>query len=89
MRKPETYTDKSGVTQVGSIELTADYIKFVPFGKVDQSEEGQQGSSGKRSAKSSETTGDSQFGAGQGVAAGFSDQGFGRQGNAEEDNLPF
>jgi single-strand DNA-binding protein len=86
MRKPETYTDKGGATQVGSIEVTADYVKFVPFGKTDQSEEGQQGASGKRQGKSSDTA-CVQFGAG--VGAGFSEQGFGRQGSSEEDNLPF
>ena len=38
MRKPTIYNDKSGSPQVGSVELTADYIKFLPFQKQDQAE---------------------------------------------------
>lgn len=91
MKKPETYTDKSGMTQIGSIELTADYIKFVPFGKGEPGEEGQSGNyTGNRQGKSQDS---GSYGAGTGVAAGFADQGtdggFGYKGTAEEDNLPF
>lgn len=39
MRKPEIYTDKNGLQQVGSIEVTADYVKFLPFTKPESSEE--------------------------------------------------
>lgn len=86
MRKPETYTDKSGSTQIGSIEVTADYVKFVPFGKGEPGEEGQAG--GNRQAKSQDA---GAFGYGSG-GGGFAEQGaemsFGK-GNLEEDNLPF
>ena len=34
--KPETYTDKNGVTQISSLEVRADSIHFSPFGKPDQ-----------------------------------------------------
>lgn len=36
MRKPETYVDKSGQTQLGSIDVTADYVKFVPYGNKEE-----------------------------------------------------
>lgn len=32
MRKPETYVDKSGQTQIGSIDIQAEYVKFLPYG---------------------------------------------------------
>ena len=35
-RKPEIYTDKNGLQQVSALEVTADYVKFSPFGKPDQ-----------------------------------------------------
>ena len=38
IRKPEIYTDKSGQPQVSSIDVTADYIKFLPYGKPEQGE---------------------------------------------------
>jgi single-strand DNA-binding protein len=40
LRKPRTYVDKNGVTQVSSLEVDADTIHFSPFGKPDQ--QGQQ-----------------------------------------------
>ncbi|ADI38331.1 Single-stranded DNA-binding protein [Waddlia chondrophila 2032/99] len=44
MRKPETYVDKSGQTQLGSIDLQADYIKFVPFGSKEENQQNSQNS---------------------------------------------
>lgn len=41
MRKPETYVDKSGQTQLGSIDVTADYVKFVPYGNKEESVQAQ------------------------------------------------
>jgi single-strand DNA-binding protein len=38
MAKPETYVDKEGKTQV-SLTLTAEIIKFSPFGKTGKSDE--------------------------------------------------
>jgi single-strand DNA-binding protein len=34
--KPETYVDKNGAVQIGSLEVRADSIHFSPFGKPDQ-----------------------------------------------------
>lgn len=36
MRKPQTYQDKNGHTQLGSIDVTAEYVKFVPFGNKEE-----------------------------------------------------
>lgn len=35
-RKPEIYTDKNGLQQVSALDITAEYVKFSPFGKPDQ-----------------------------------------------------
>jgi single-strand DNA-binding protein len=54
-RKPEMYTDKNGVQQVSSLEISADYVKFSPFGKPDQQNggqwQGQQQASGQRQSQ--------------------------------------
>jgi single-strand DNA-binding protein len=42
MGKPEIYTDKEGRPQV-SLELTAEIVRFSPFGKSDKSENNQSG----------------------------------------------
>lgn len=42
MHKPEIWTNREGEPQV-SMEMTAEMIKFSPFGKSDQGEVGQQG----------------------------------------------
>ncbi|MDR3625160.1 MAG: single-stranded DNA-binding protein [Chlamydiales bacterium] len=56
MANPEIYTDKNGIPQV-SLNLTADIVKFSPFGKSDRSS--QEAGSGQESygaeAKSSST----------------------------------
>ncbi len=44
MSKPETYVDREGKTQV-SLTLTAEVIKFSPFGKGEKSQEGSSGQS--------------------------------------------
>ena len=49
LKKPELYTDKSGNVQIGSLEITAEYVKFVPFNKNDQ-----EGNTGERVVKSSQ-----------------------------------
>lgn len=41
MRKPEMYTDKNGIQQIGSIDITGDYLKFGPSTKPDQEGTGQ------------------------------------------------
>lgn len=43
MRKPELYTDKSGSPQISSIDLRAEYVKFVPFGNKNEQGEQQRG----------------------------------------------
>jgi len=91
MRKPEMYTDKSGSPQVGSVEVTADYIKFVPFGRGDQNAEGQQGYGNQQQGQSSGGGfGDGQQQGGmQGMATGTAEQQFSAQESAEEEPLPF
>jgi len=41
MSKPETYVDKNGETQI-SLNMTAEMIKFSPFGRTDRPEGGGQ-----------------------------------------------
>ncbi len=50
MGKPETYVAKDGTTQV-SMNLTADILKFSPFGKPENSG----GASGQQAARTPET----------------------------------
>lgn len=54
MRKPETYVDKSGQTQLGSIDIVADYVKFLPYGNKEEGNQGQghQSESGASGAES-------------------------------------
>lgn len=42
MGKPETYVDREGKTQV-SLNITAEIVKFSPFGKGEKNTENQQG----------------------------------------------
>jgi len=44
LHKPEIWTDKEGRPQV-TLELTAEIIRFSPFGKLDRQEQGQSQSS--------------------------------------------
>lgn len=88
MRKPGTYTDKNGATQMGNIEVTADYVKFVPMGRSDQEGGGQQ--QGQSSAGS--YGGDQQYGTASSFSAGTAgsaEQGFSLPESADEDPLPF
>lgn len=77
MRKPELYTDKGGQQQLSSIEVTADYVKFVPYGKPDQAEQG--------TTQQSTAQQDTAFGA---ASASAPESEVGQQG-AEEEPLPF
>jgi single-strand DNA-binding protein len=36
MSKPTTYQDRNGNTQLSSIDVRADYVKFLPYGKPDE-----------------------------------------------------
>ena len=80
MRKPEIYTDKTGQPQIGSIEVTADYIKFVPFGRSDQPE--QASASGAAGEKRQE---DSSFGS----KHAHDDMASSMSNSSDEDPLPF
>lgn len=79
MRKPSIYNDKGGSAQVGSIELTADYVKFLPFQKQDQAEGG--------GAAYGESANKKSGGFG-GMASGVGEDAFGAD-HAEEEPLPF
>ena len=39
-KKPELYTDRNGNPQVSSLELTAEILRFSPFGRPDENKEG-------------------------------------------------
>lgn len=75
--RAEIYTDKEGRPQMG-LEVTAEMIRFSPFGKPDRAGQEQ----GQKSAPSRDT------GFGEHTYSGSS-QGHAPQGAAEEDQLPF
>jgi single-strand DNA-binding protein len=62
-RKPEIYTDKNGLQQVSALEITADYVKFSPFGKPDQpgTEQKQAGSHLSQTYSPQQRTGSDSF----------------------------
>ncbi len=76
--KPETYTDKNGVTQIGSLEVRADSIHFSPFGKPDQA--GQQ---------ASHTSAPHQGGMSEVTAGTAMAQASSENFDSEDDQLPF
>ncbi|MGA8163575.1 MAG: single-stranded DNA-binding protein [Waddliaceae bacterium] len=87
MKKPEIYIDKNGTAQLSSLDLTADYIKFVPFGKEQQGN-GMDDGDGQHisqqfqpSMKSQPSPEAEDLGIGH-------QEGFGQQG-LEEESLPF
>ena len=53
MSKPEIYTDKNGNPQLSSINVTAENVRFSPFGKPSENEGGQQSSSQGQQAEMS------------------------------------
>lgn len=53
-KAPEIYTDKDGRPQVSSLELTAEMIRFSPFGKSDKSSQ-EQTNSGQYNQPASST----------------------------------
>jgi single-strand DNA-binding protein len=40
MHKPELYTDKEGRQQISNLEVTAEFVRFSPFGKGERGQEG-------------------------------------------------
>lgn len=102
MHPPSVYTDKEGRQQV-SLDMTADMIKFSPFGNPDRPGEEGAGAAGHQAATHSQTQaqtaqqtnqyegGFANAAASQGPSRGTASN-FGQQASrpaAEEDNLPF
>lgn len=84
--RAEIYTDKEGRPQIG-LEVTAEMIRFSPFGKPGQ--EGQtQGQQSKPAAGYNTGSSNRDSGFGEHTFQG-SAQGSGPQGAPEEDQLPF
>lgn len=93
-RKPEIYTDKNGTQQVSALDITAEYVKFSPFGKPDQNGQEQRQSSNPNPSTSQRPAG----GFGDSSKNSFSDQRKQKapemaeesfQEGAEEEPLPF
>jgi single-strand DNA-binding protein len=90
LQKPEIWTDKEGRQQI-SLDITAEIIRFSPFGKPDRQENGQN--------QTSNQSGGQGFSGGR--EGGFSEQGFhsgsqhgqkqkqAQQEEFEEDQVPF
>lgn len=89
MKKPEIYTDKEGRPQI-SLELTAESIRFSPFGKSDRGEKGESGQNYQSRQPVRQEFGEQTFqpvgapsGSGYGQAAEYDDFG------GEDSKLPF
>ena len=61
MRKPDTYVDKSGQTQLGSIDVQADYVKFVPYGNKEEGNQNSQGNQNDNHSSSGTESGSGSF----------------------------
>lgn len=81
MRKPETYTDKNGALQLSSIEVTADYVKFLPYGKTDQ--ENQQSGQGYAAPQAQKAPAANAFSQGQSFGSSTAQQ------SEDDEPLPF
>lgn len=97
MGKPEIYTDKEGRPQV-SMDLTAEMIRFSPFGKTERTGTGQE-QQAQGSQNQANPMGNDPFGSDQGFSTS-SARGYGNQGggykspmqshsNMDEEPLPF
>lgn len=75
--KPEIYTDREGKQQI-SLEVTAENIRFSPFGRTEKKEEGQQANAARNYAAPVEPYAYTTSATGQGSFA-----------NDEDDALPF
>jgi len=71
MKKPEIYTGKDGQPQV-SLEITAEIIRFSPFGRTNreggQQQGGQQGGFGEQTFGGGDDNSGSSYGSGQDTA---------------------
>lgn len=61
MRKPDTYVDKSGQTQLGSIDVVADYVKFLPYGNKEENSQSSQDNYQNHSGSSGTESGSGSF----------------------------
>ncbi len=86
LRKPEMYTDKNGQQQIGSLEIWADYIKFVPFGRQDSADNKQ--NAGTQNAGQQKTTEQTQGSYSTGSASA-PQTGFAESSTTDEEALPF
>lgn len=92
MHPPAMYTDKEGRQQV-SIEMTADMIKFSPFGKTDR--QGEEGSTAHAPAQAHSTSSHQESGYANANAstnygrAGGNSFGPPSQTSSDDDALPF
>jgi single-strand DNA-binding protein len=94
LSKPELWTDKQGQTQI-SLEITADIIRFSPFGKPDRP--GQEGSQNNQEQSYGESLPQNSFGANSQSPSAY--RGPSQQGNQrpspspmvenEEETVPF
>lgn len=90
MSKPEIYTDKEGRPQV-SLDITAEMIRFSPFGRTDRSGSDQSTTSNPNQSQTSSYNNESSFTSQ--AAGGFSMAGIpsnkSSQAMSEDDNIPF
>lgn len=84
MDKPEIYTDKEGRQQI-SLQMTAEFIRFSPFGKSERSEQQQQQQQQQRPAMQHS----SQPFQGTEVAQYASGYASGGHAESEDDQMPF
>jgi len=93
MKKPELYTDKNRQQQLGSIEINGDYLKFMPFGKSDQQDQGSGEQLGEqqfqRAEQYSHRVMQNQMPHDQEILSGNVQQGFSQLDVEEEESLPF
>lgn len=86
MSKPEIYTDKEGRPQV-SLDLTAEIIRFSPFGKTDRS--GQEQSAGQATSAQPSYTSQAAGGFGNAPFAGQQSSYQSANTAPDDDNIPF
>ncbi|MDF2549257.1 MAG: Single-stranded DNA-binding protein [Chlamydiales bacterium] len=78
MNKPEIYNDKEGHPQI-SLEVTAEMIRFSPFGKSDRPEGGQSAGQGATTYPSAAS-----YGSSPAPSSGYQSKS-----HVEEDEIPF
>lgn len=88
-RSPDIYTDKDGKQQVSQLELTAEIIKFSPFGSPDRPNQEQTSQASTKPSQQSHGH-DSSFGdfASQG-SSGYGTAGGSNHSSGNDDSMPF